>query len=117
MRVATLIIHVKDGAIFSLRYRDTIRVAAQRILLLYYGISLPGEHHSVLSFLRKGPSFPLGLLTIYFIAALTLTTTDAFGQNIESEWESGSMDGAIGTNSSASASLYRTREDLVESLM
>lgn len=46
-----------------------------------------------------------------------LTVIDGFGQNIESEWESGSMDGAIGANSSASASLFREREDLVDNLM
>ena len=42
---------------------------------------------------------------------------DAFGQNIETEGESGSMDGAIGVNSSAAASLKRDRADLNSSLM
>lgn len=39
--------------------------------------------------------------------------SDAFGQNVETEWESGSLDGAVGANSSASASLERKREDLL----
>jgi hypothetical protein len=43
--------------------------------------------------------------------------SDAFGQNIETEWESGSMDGAIGANSSAAASLQRDRPDLLSNLM
>lgn len=43
--------------------------------------------------------------------------SDAFGQNIETEWESGSLDGAIGANSSAAASLKRDRADLVSYLM
>lgn len=43
--------------------------------------------------------------------------SDAFGQNIETEWESGSMDGAIGANSSAAASLKRDRSDLISNLM
>jgi hypothetical protein len=43
--------------------------------------------------------------------------SDAFGQNIETEWETGSMDGAIGANSSAAASLERGRADLISNLM
>jgi len=43
--------------------------------------------------------------------------SDAFGQNIETEWESGSMDGAIGANSSAAASLKRDRPELISNLM
>jgi hypothetical protein len=43
-----------------------------------------------------------------------ILVTDGFGQNIETEWESGSMDGAIGANSSAAASLLRTRKDLLQ---
>ena len=43
--------------------------------------------------------------------------SDAFGQNIETEWETGSMDGAIGANSSAAASLKRDRSDLISNLM
>ena len=43
--------------------------------------------------------------------------SDSFGQNIETEWESGSMDGAIGANSSAAASLKRDRPDLLSDLM
>lgn len=39
--------------------------------------------------------------------------SDAFGQNIETEGESGSLDGAVGANSSAAASLERNREDLL----
>lgn len=48
---------------------------------------------------------------------LKLTATDAFGQNIETEWETGSLDGAIGVNSSAAASLLRDRQDLLNNLM
>lgn len=43
--------------------------------------------------------------------------SDGFGQNIETEWERGSMDGAIGANSSAAASLKRDRSDLIANLM
>ncbi|CAM6085767.1 unnamed protein product [Calypogeia fissa] len=43
--------------------------------------------------------------------------SDGFGQNIETEWKSGSLDGAIGANSSAAASLKRARPDLVANLM
>jgi hypothetical protein len=40
--------------------------------------------------------------------------SDGFGQNIETEGSGGSLDGAIGANSSAAASLERTREDLLD---
>ncbi|EPE35904.1 hypothetical protein GLAREA_05242 [Glarea lozoyensis ATCC 20868] len=40
--------------------------------------------------------------------------SDGFGQNIESEHASGSLDGAIGANSSAAASLKRDRDDLLD---
>lgn len=40
--------------------------------------------------------------------------SDAFGQNIETEGGSGSLDGAIGSNSSAAGSLKRDREDLLK---
>ncbi|KAM3072992.1 hypothetical protein ACMFMG_008711 [Clarireedia jacksonii] len=40
--------------------------------------------------------------------------SDGFGQNIETEEESGSLDGAIGSNSSAAASLERNRVDLLK---
>jgi hypothetical protein len=43
--------------------------------------------------------------------------SDAFGQNIETEWETGSMDGAIGANSSTAASLKRNLPGLVSNLM
>jgi hypothetical protein len=43
--------------------------------------------------------------------------SDAFGQNIESEWASGSLDGAVGASSSASASLERGRADLLDILV
>jgi hypothetical protein len=43
--------------------------------------------------------------------------SDAFGQNIESEWASGSLDGAVGANGSAAASLMRDREDLLEHVL
>jgi len=39
--------------------------------------------------------------------------SDGFGQNIETEWTAGSLDGAVGANSSGAASLQRQREDLV----
>lgn len=39
--------------------------------------------------------------------------SDAFGQNIETEGDGGSMDGALGANSSAAASLERGRADLL----
>ncbi|TVY83970.1 hypothetical protein LSUE1_G002980 [Lachnellula suecica] len=40
--------------------------------------------------------------------------SDAFGQNIETEPGGGSLDGAIGANSSGAASLGRGRKDLVD---
>jgi hypothetical protein len=40
--------------------------------------------------------------------------SDAFGQNIETEASAGSLDGAIGANSSGAASVERGRDDLVE---
>ena len=40
--------------------------------------------------------------------------SDGFGQNIETEGSTGSLDGAIGANSSAAASLKRDREDLLD---
>ncbi|KAH7383023.1 hypothetical protein BKA64DRAFT_683724, partial [Cadophora sp. MPI-SDFR-AT-0126] len=40
--------------------------------------------------------------------------SDAFGQNVETEGMSGSLDGAIGASSSAAGSLMRGREDLVK---
>jgi hypothetical protein len=43
--------------------------------------------------------------------------SDAFGQNIETEGESGSLEGAVGANSSAAASLLRTREDLLDNVL
>jgi hypothetical protein len=43
--------------------------------------------------------------------------SDAFGQNIESEWASGSLDGAIGSHSSTAASLLRDRTDLLDHVM
>ncbi|KIW07830.1 uncharacterized protein PV09_01748 [Verruconis gallopava] len=42
--------------------------------------------------------------------------SDAFGQNIETEASGGSLDGVIGTYSSAAASLMRDREDLCHNL-
>jgi hypothetical protein len=39
--------------------------------------------------------------------------SDAFGQNIETEASAGSLDGAIGANSSGAASVERGRDDLV----
>jgi hypothetical protein len=43
--------------------------------------------------------------------------SDAFGQNIETEGGFGSMDGAIGNNSTAAASLAREREDLLDNIL
>jgi hypothetical protein len=40
--------------------------------------------------------------------------SDGFGQNIESEGAFGSLDGAIGSHSSAAASLARHRDDLLD---
>jgi hypothetical protein len=40
--------------------------------------------------------------------------SDGFGQNIETEGSSGSLDGAIGSCSSAAASLERGRKDLLD---
>ncbi|PMD20410.1 hypothetical protein NA56DRAFT_749859 [Hyaloscypha hepaticicola] len=40
--------------------------------------------------------------------------SDGFGQNIETEGMSGSLDGAIGSSSSAAASLERNRKDLLD---
>ena len=40
--------------------------------------------------------------------------SDGFGQNIETEGDFGSLDGAIGCNSSAAASLARDRDDLLD---
>ncbi|BEJ01795.1 hypothetical protein CcaverHIS631_0604770 [Cutaneotrichosporon cavernicola] len=42
--------------------------------------------------------------------------SDAFGQNIETEGPGGSMDGAIGCNSSVAGSLRRDRHDLVSQI-
>ncbi|OBT39776.1 hypothetical protein VE00_10234 [Pseudogymnoascus sp. WSF 3629] len=40
--------------------------------------------------------------------------SDAFGQNIETEFATGSLDGAIGASTSAAASLMRHRKDLLD---
>lgn len=40
--------------------------------------------------------------------------SDGFGQNIETEYECGSLDGAVGSNCSAAASLERERKDLLD---
>jgi len=39
--------------------------------------------------------------------------SDGFGQNIETEPSGGSLDGAVGANSSGAASVQRGRDDLV----
>jgi hypothetical protein len=70
------------------------------------------------SALFKGPRSTYAALPSTEGALLVLhNNSDAFGQNIETEWESGSMDGAIGANSSAAASLKRDRSDLISNLM
>jgi hypothetical protein len=43
--------------------------------------------------------------------------SDAFGQNVETEGAFGSLDGAIGYNSSAAASLLRERADLLDNIL
>lgn len=43
--------------------------------------------------------------------------SDAYGQNIATESSSGSLDGAIGCNSSSAASLAREREDLLDNMI
>lgn len=43
--------------------------------------------------------------------------SDGFGQNIETEGDFGSLDGAIGCNSSSAASLFRLREDLLDNIL
>ncbi|KAF2663259.1 hypothetical protein BT63DRAFT_123295 [Microthyrium microscopicum] len=43
--------------------------------------------------------------------------SDAFGQNIETEWSGGSLDGVIGSYSSAAASLLRQRSDLCDNII
>ena len=43
--------------------------------------------------------------------------SDGFGQNIETEHALGSLDGAVGSNSSAAASLHRGREDLLDFIL
>jgi hypothetical protein len=43
--------------------------------------------------------------------------SDAFGQNIETEADGGSMDGAIGNHSSAAASLHRQHPGLVHQVL
>ncbi|KFY88674.1 hypothetical protein V498_06697, partial [Pseudogymnoascus sp. VKM F-4517 (FW-2822)] len=48
-----------------------------------------------------------GLLVVH-------NNSDAFGQNIETEFATGSLDGAIGASTSAAASLMRDRKDLLD---
>ena len=68
--------------------------------------------------LFKGPRSTYAALPGTEGALLVIhNNSDAFGQNIETEWQSGSMDGAIGANSSAAASLKRDRVDLISNLM
>jgi hypothetical protein len=40
--------------------------------------------------------------------------SDGFGQNIETEWQTGSLDGAVGSNCSGAGSLQRERGDLLD---
>lgn len=55
-----------------------------------------------------------GILELGIGAMLVVhNNSDGFGQNIETEWSAGSLDGAVGANSSGAASLQREREDLV----
>lgn len=70
------------------------------------------------SSLFKGPKCTYGALPGTEGALLVIhNNSDGFGQNIETEWESSSLDGAVGSNSSAAASLHRARPDLVAHLM
>lgn len=70
--------------------------------------------------LFRGPGGPLGLYDVSRLkeaegAMLVVhNNSDAFGQNIETEGMSGSLDGAIGTSSSAAAGLDRSRKDLLD---
>jgi hypothetical protein len=70
--------------------------------------------------LFRGPGGSAGLYNVSHIkeaegAMLVIhNNSDAFGQNIETESMSGSLDGAIGTSSSAAAGLDRSRKDLLD---
>jgi hypothetical protein len=66
----------------------------------------------------KGPNRTYRALAGTEGALLVLhNNSDAFGQNIETEWATGSMDGAIGAFSSAAGSLRRDRLDLCTRIM
>ncbi|KFY45761.1 hypothetical protein V495_02824, partial [Pseudogymnoascus sp. VKM F-4514 (FW-929)] len=56
---------------------------------------------------EPGEELEGGLLVVH-------NNSDAFGQNIETEFSSGSLDGAIGASTSAAASLMRDRKDLLD---
>lgn len=56
---------------------------------------------------EPGEELEDGLLVVH-------NNSDAFGQNIETEFSSGSLDGAIGASTSAAASLMRDRKDLLD---
>ncbi|PQE20093.1 Glycoside hydrolase protein [Rutstroemia sp. NJR-2017a BBW] len=67
--------------------------------------------------LFKGPEWKYNISAFQQAEGAMLVihnNSDGFGQNIETEGESGSLDGAIGSNSSAAASLERNREDLLK---
>ncbi|KFY41699.1 hypothetical protein V494_02839 [Pseudogymnoascus sp. VKM F-4513 (FW-928)] len=56
---------------------------------------------------EPGEELEEGILVVH-------NNSDAFGQNIETEFSSGSLDGAIGASTSAAASLMRDRKDLLD---
>ncbi|CZS95017.1 uncharacterized protein RAG0_04822 [Rhynchosporium agropyri] len=57
--------------------------------------------------LSKWPAAKGAMLVVH-------NNSDAFGQNVETEYMSGSLDGAIGSTTSAAASLERARADLMD---
>ncbi|KAG9241758.1 hypothetical protein BJ878DRAFT_482644 [Calycina marina] len=70
------------------------------------GVALARASLSAQSHVMIIPAAQGALLVIH-------NNSDAFGQNIETEWETGSLDGAVGFNCSGAASLERSRPDLL----
>jgi hypothetical protein len=86
-------------------------------VMTHFRGALEGTHVKVM---RKADLFPANQGGYYAPpkegkgALLVLhNNSDAFGQNIETEGPGGSMDGAIGCNSSVAGSVRRDRSDLV----